>query len=141
MLSRINSWKQTRLLKINHTRRVRRVSHRESIVEKKKNTLMISKSNENQNWEKQSFERKNITESARKESNWRVWSSMSQLDQSTVCWTERVDNVEELELSHNIIHSHSQDQVRMFRSSWNLNHDEHWVYVKRDSSQSHETFK
>ncbi len=66
---------------------------------------------------------------------------MNQLNQLTVCWTERVDNVEELKLSHNIIHSRSQDQVRMFQSSWNLNHDEHWVYVKHDSSQSCETFK
>ncbi len=41
---------------------------------------------------------------------------MSQLDQSTVYQIERVDNVEELELSHNIIHSRSQDQVRMSRS-------------------------
>ncbi len=66
---------------------------------------------------------------------------MSQLDQSTVYQIERVDNVEELELSHNIIHSRSQDQVRMSRSFWNLSHDKHWVYAKRDSSQSHETFR
>ncbi len=42
---------------------------------------------------------------------------MNQLNQLTVCRTERVDNVEELKLSHNIIHSRSQDQVRMFQSS------------------------
>ncbi len=35
------------------------------MIKKKKNTLMINKSNENQNWEKQSFERKNIAESAK----------------------------------------------------------------------------
>ncbi len=34
---------------------------------------------------------------------------MSQLNQSTARWTERVDNVKELKLSHNIIHSYSQD--------------------------------
>ncbi len=36
------------------------------MIEKKKNTLMINKNNKNQNWEKQSFERKNIAESVRK---------------------------------------------------------------------------
>ncbi len=30
------------------------------MIEKKKNTLMINKNNKNQNWEKQSFKRKNI---------------------------------------------------------------------------------
>ncbi len=34
---------------------------------------------------------------------------MSQLNQSTVYQTERVNNVKELELSHNIIHFYSQD--------------------------------
>ncbi len=66
MLSRVNSQKQTHFLKIDHTRRTHRVSCRELIIKKKKNTSMINKSNENQNWEKQSLERKNITESARK---------------------------------------------------------------------------
>ncbi len=66
---------------------------------------------------------------------------MSQFDQSTVCWTERVDNVKELKLSHDIIQSHSQDQVKMSWSFWNLSHDEHWMYAKHDSSQSRETFK
>ncbi len=60
-----------------------------------------------------------------KESNWRIKNSMSQFDQSIVYQTERVDNVEELKLSLNIIHSHSQNQVRMFQSSWNSNYDEH----------------
>ena len=66
MLSRINSWKRTHFSRIDHTRRVCKVSCKELIIEKKKNILMINKSNENQNWEKQSFERNNIAESVRK---------------------------------------------------------------------------
>ncbi len=66
---------------------------------------------------------------------------MSQFDQLTVCQTECIDNVKKLELSYNIIHSHSQDQVKMFWSFWNLNHDEDWMYIKRESSQSCEMFK
>ncbi len=63
MFSRIDSWKWTHFLKIDHTRKVRKVFCKESIIKKKKNTLIINKSNKNQNWEKQSFKRKNIAES------------------------------------------------------------------------------
>ncbi len=66
MLSRVDSWKRTCLLRIDHTRRTCRILCRESMIKKKKNTLMINKNNENQNWEKQSFERKNIAKSVRK---------------------------------------------------------------------------